>query len=218
MSRGVIFLFEINVVLKNRLVFDVWILISTILIWNEREIKFKTQCTLQCPIWACIVAKWAFWLLNRRNWYFHYHVALKLALTKAPGLAIDGIFWENIIQTLFHFINYSVSSFTYSIFFSIFIIYFIISWFIYLSFRSIYFKFLYFNIYVFIYFIFIYLLVFYLYRPIFILIFYLYICCFFFIICLFAHSFIHDIQFELIPLHFFIFIFFFFFFFFDFLT
>ena len=51
-----------------------------------------------------------------------------IALTKAPGLAIDGIFWENIIHTLFHFINYSVSSFTYSIFFSIFII----SWFIYL--------------------------------------------------------------------------------------
>ena len=41
-----------------------------------------------------------------------------LALTKAPGLAIDGIFWENIIHTLFHFINYSVSSFTYSIFFN----------------------------------------------------------------------------------------------------
>ena len=78
MSRGGIFLFEINVVLKNRLVFDVWILISTILIWNEREIKFKTHFTLQCPIWACIVAKWAFWLLNGRNWYFHYHVALKL--------------------------------------------------------------------------------------------------------------------------------------------
>ena len=51
----------------------------------------------------------------------------KLALTKAPGLAIYGIFWENIIHTLFQFINYSVSSFTYSIFFSIFVIYFIIS-------------------------------------------------------------------------------------------
>ena len=51
---------------------------------------------------------------------------LGLALTKAPGLAIDGIFWENIVHTLFHFINYSVSSFTYSIFL-IFIIYFIIS-------------------------------------------------------------------------------------------
>ena len=39
-------------VLKNRLVFDVWILKSTILTWNKREIKFKTQFTLHCPIWA----------------------------------------------------------------------------------------------------------------------------------------------------------------------
>ena len=91
----------------------------------------------------------------------------------------------------------------------------LIDWLIdYLSFRPIYFKFLYFIIYLFIYFIFIYLLVFYLYRPIFILIFYLYI---FFIfhylfICPFIYLSIHDIQFELIPLHFFIFIFFFFFF------
>ena len=78
MSRGVIFLFEINMVLRNRLVFDVWILKSTILIWNKWEIKFKMHFTLQCPIWARIVAKWAVWLLNRRNWYFHHHVSLKL--------------------------------------------------------------------------------------------------------------------------------------------
>ena len=65
-------------VLKNRLVFDVWSSKSTILTWNMREIKFKTQFTLHCPIWACIVAKWAFWLSNRRNWFFHHHVALKL--------------------------------------------------------------------------------------------------------------------------------------------
>ena len=53
-----------------------------------------------------------------------------LALTKAPGLAIDGIFWENIIHTLFHFINYSVSSFTYSIFFNFHYLfhYFMIDW------------------------------------------------------------------------------------------
>ena len=87
MSRGVIFLFEINVVLKNRLVFDVWILISTILIWNEREIKFKTQCTLQCPIWACIVAKWAFWLLRVRAffhktvWVCHVYCNFKIGFT-----------------------------------------------------------------------------------------------------------------------------------------
>ena len=78
-QEGVIFLFEINMVLKNRLVFDAWILKSIILTWNKREIKFKTQFTPHCPIWACIVAKWAFWLLNRRNWYFHHHhVVLKL--------------------------------------------------------------------------------------------------------------------------------------------
>ena len=30
-------------VLKNRLVFDVWILKSTILTWNKREIKLKKR-------------------------------------------------------------------------------------------------------------------------------------------------------------------------------
>ena len=51
-----IFLFEINMVLKERLVSDVWIWNSTILTWNKQEIKFKARFTLQCPIWACIVA------------------------------------------------------------------------------------------------------------------------------------------------------------------
>ena len=133
-------------------------------------------------------------LLFVKECVFWGTILLALALTKAPGLAIDGIFWENkytlyfislIIPFLhlFHFFN-----------FHYLFHYFMIDWLIdYLSFRPIYFKFLYFIIYLFIYFIFIYLLVFYLYRPIFILIFYLYIFLFF-IICLFAHSFIYQFM------------------------
>ena len=51
-----VFLSEINMFLKERLVSDVWILKSTILTWNKQEIKFKAQFTPQCPIWTCIVA------------------------------------------------------------------------------------------------------------------------------------------------------------------